>query len=41
MRLKLIEREKEDTPIKVGVIGAGLFASMTINQTTEQYKTRE
>lgn len=32
MRLKLIEREKEDTPIKVGVIGAGLFASMTINQ---------
>ena len=32
MRFKLIEREKEDTPIKVGVIGAGSFASQTINQ---------
>jgi predicted homoserine dehydrogenase-like protein len=32
MRLKLKEREASGSPIKVGVIGAGLFARLTISQ---------
>jgi predicted homoserine dehydrogenase-like protein len=32
MRLKLSEREANGDPIKVGVIGAGLFAGLTISQ---------
>ena len=32
MMQKLVEREKDNNPIKVGFIGAGMFNSMTINQ---------
>ncbi len=32
MRLKLREREASGNPIKVGVIGAGLFAGLAISQ---------
>ncbi|MCW3974712.1 MAG: hypothetical protein NWE86_00510, partial [Candidatus Bathyarchaeota archaeon] len=35
MRLKLKEREEAGSPIKVGVIGAGLFARLTISQITK------
>ena len=35
MRLKLREREASGNPIKVGVIGAGLFSGLTISQITK------
>jgi len=35
LRIKLMEREKSGNPIKVGVIGAGLFGSLTVSQLTK------